>query len=37
MIVFDEECYYDQGSTGIMSKKETRFTEYENDKCAFVD
>lgn len=37
MMIFDEECSYEQCSTGVMMKKETMCMEYDNCKPSFVD
>lgn len=33
----DEECYYEDASTGILHKKDTKYTSCEENKCDMVD
>jgi len=37
MPMFEEECDYDQASTGILNRKATDFTNSEENRCSMVD
>lgn len=37
MMFFEEECNYEQGSTGLLERKLTNCSDYGNDKNSFVE